>query len=113
MLGTGPGADAQRVALPHAHHAMAVVGSGGARSSRRGGARWRSRRRLSRRGRLVTLRRGCRGARHDGRVFLSSTMLDGRYTLRMAALAFRTHRRTIDLAVRVLREQAAALARPT
>jgi aromatic-L-amino-acid decarboxylase len=49
------------------------------------------------------------GARHDGRVFLSSTMLDGRFTLRMAALAFRTHRRTIDLAVQVLREQAAAL----
>ena len=49
------------------------------------------------------------GARRDGRVFLSSTMLDGRFTLRMAALAFRTHRRTIDLAVRVLREQAAAV----
>jgi hypothetical protein len=39
-------------------------------------------------------------------------MLDGRYTLRMAALAFRTHRRTIDLAVRVLREHVAALAQP-
>ena len=49
------------------------------------------------------------GSRRDGRVFLSSTMLDGRFTLRMAALAFRTHRRTIDLAVRVLREQAAAV----
>lgn len=49
------------------------------------------------------------GARRDGRVFLSSTMLDGRFTLRLAALAFRTHRRTIDLAVRVLREQAAAV----
>jgi len=49
------------------------------------------------------------GARRDGRVFLSSTMVDGRFTLRMAALAFRTHRRTIDLAVRVLREQAAAV----
>ncbi len=49
------------------------------------------------------------GARRDGRVFLSSTMLDGRFTLRMAAVSFRTHRRTIDLAVRVLREQAAAL----
>ncbi len=48
------------------------------------------------------------GSRRDGRVFLSSTMLDGRFTLRMAALAFRTHRRTIDLAVQVLREQAAA-----
>jgi glutamate/tyrosine decarboxylase-like PLP-dependent enzyme len=49
------------------------------------------------------------GARRDGRVFLSSTMLDGRFTLRMAALAFRTHRRTMDLAVRVLRELAAGL----
>jgi aromatic-L-amino-acid/L-tryptophan decarboxylase len=49
--------------------------------------------------------------RRDGRVFLSSTMLDGRFTLRLAALAFRTHRRTIDLAVRVLREQAAAVGR--
>lgn len=49
------------------------------------------------------------GARRDGRVFLSSTMLGDRFTLRMAALAFRTHRRTIDLAVRVLREQAAAV----
>ena len=52
------------------------------------------------------------GARHDGRVFLSSTMLEGRFTLRMAALAFRTHRRTIDLAVQVLREQVAALKVP-
>jgi aromatic-L-amino-acid decarboxylase len=48
------------------------------------------------------------GIRRDGRVFLSSTMLEDRYTLRMAALAFRTHRRTIDLALRVLHEQAAA-----
>ncbi|HTG50124.1 MAG TPA: pyridoxal-dependent decarboxylase [Gemmatimonadales bacterium] len=52
------------------------------------------------------------GARHDGRVFLSSTMLEGRFTLRMAALAFRTHRHTIDLAVQVLREQVAALEVP-
>jgi glutamate/tyrosine decarboxylase-like PLP-dependent enzyme len=49
------------------------------------------------------------GARRDGRVFLSSTLLDGRFTLRMAAVSFRTHRRTIDLAVRVLGEQVAAL----
>ena len=48
------------------------------------------------------------GVRRDGRIFLSSTMLDGRFTLRMVALSFRTHRRTMDLAVRVLREQAAA-----
>jgi glutamate/tyrosine decarboxylase-like PLP-dependent enzyme len=51
------------------------------------------------------------GSRRDGRVFLSSTMLDGRFTLRMASLSFRTHRRTIDLAVRVLREQAASVGR--
>ena len=49
------------------------------------------------------------GVRRDGRVFLSSTMLDGRFTLRLAVLAFRTHRRTIDLALRVLREQVAAV----
>lgn len=49
------------------------------------------------------------GARRDGRVFLSSTMLDGRFTLRAAVLSFRTHRRTVDLAVRVLREQVAAV----
>ncbi len=48
------------------------------------------------------------GVRRDGRVFLSSTMLDGRFTLRLVALSFRTHRRTIDLALRVLREQVAA-----
>jgi glutamate/tyrosine decarboxylase-like PLP-dependent enzyme len=47
--------------------------------------------------------------RRDGRLFISSTLLGGRFTLRMAALAFRTHRRTIDLALRVLAEQAAAL----
>jgi aromatic-L-amino-acid decarboxylase len=50
------------------------------------------------------------GARKDGRVFFSSTMLDGRYTIRMAALGFRTHRRTIDLALRVLADQVKALA---
>lgn len=49
------------------------------------------------------------GVRRDGRVFLSSTMLDGRFTIRLVALGFRTHLRTIDLALRVLREQVAAL----
>jgi glutamate/tyrosine decarboxylase-like PLP-dependent enzyme len=42
--------------------------------------------------------------RQDGRVFFSSTTLDGRFTLRMAAVSFRTHRRTIDLALQVLAE---------
>ncbi|MEO8448194.1 MAG: pyridoxal-dependent decarboxylase [Gemmatimonadota bacterium] len=46
--------------------------------------------------------------RRDGRVFLSSTMLDGRFTLRMVALSFRTHRRTMDLALRVLRDAVAS-----
>jgi aromatic-L-amino-acid/L-tryptophan decarboxylase len=48
--------------------------------------------------------------RRDGRIFLSSTMLEGRFTLRMAALSFRTHRRSIDLALRILREQLARVA---
>jgi aromatic-L-amino-acid/L-tryptophan decarboxylase len=47
------------------------------------------------------------GVRRDGRVFLSSTVIDGRFTLRLAALNFRTHRRTVDLALQVLQEQAA------
>ena len=41
--------------------------------------------------------------RRDGRIFLSSTMLEGRFTLRLAVLAFRTHLRTIDLALELLR----------
>ena len=38
----------------------------------------------------------------DGRVFFSSTTIDGKFVLRMAALAFRTHLDTIDLALQVL-----------
>lgn len=53
----------------------------------------------------------------DGRVFVSSTLLDGRFTLRMAALAFRTHLETVDLLLEILDETVAALserrARPT
>ncbi|MBV9494517.1 MAG: amino acid decarboxylase [Acidobacteria bacterium] len=45
--------------------------------------------------------------RHDGRIFLSSTMLDGRFTLRMVALGFRTHRKTIDLTLKILRRELA------
>jgi aromatic-L-amino-acid decarboxylase len=47
--------------------------------------------------------------RKDGRIFMSSTMLGGRFTLRMVALSFRTHKKTIDLALRILRETAAAI----
>jgi aromatic-L-amino-acid decarboxylase len=40
----------------------------------------------------------------DGRVFLSSTTIDGVYWLRIAILAFRTHLKTVDLCLRVLKE---------
>ncbi len=49
----------------------------------------------------------------DGRVFLSSTTLDGVFVLRMAALAFRTHLETIELALEVLREGVEALRQET
>ncbi len=42
----------------------------------------------------------------DGRVFLSSTMIDGKFTLRLAVLSFRTHLRTIDLTLEILKEKA-------
>jgi glutamate/tyrosine decarboxylase-like PLP-dependent enzyme len=41
----------------------------------------------------------------DGRVFLSSTNLNGKFTLRLAVLHFRTHLDTIDLALEVLKEK--------
>lgn len=44
--------------------------------------------------------------RKDGRVFLSSTTIGGRFTLRLAVLSFRTHRETIDLTLRILEEKA-------
>lgn len=46
----------------------------------------------------------------DGRVFISSTVIDGTFTLRAAVLAFRTHRDTIDLALDMLRQKAEQLA---
>ncbi len=44
--------------------------------------------------------------RQDGRIFLSSTLLERRFTLRLAVLSFRTHLSTIDLALDLLRQQA-------
>ncbi len=38
----------------------------------------------------------------NGRVFLSSTMLNGKFTLRLAVLSFRTHLNTIDEAIDIL-----------
>ena len=42
----------------------------------------------------------------DGRVFLSSTRLNGKFILRLAVLAFRTHLQTIDLTLQILSEKA-------
>jgi glutamate/tyrosine decarboxylase-like PLP-dependent enzyme len=41
----------------------------------------------------------------DGRVFISSTRLNGRYTLRFACLAFRTHLSTVDTLLSILAEK--------
>jgi aromatic-L-amino-acid decarboxylase len=45
----------------------------------------------------------------DGRVFISSTMLEGRFVLRLAVLTFRTHLEAIDLLLDVLEEKVTAL----
>lgn len=50
------------------------------------------------------------GMRRDGRIFISSTMIGDRFTLRMVALHFRTHKKHIDLALEVLAEQLEKLA---
>lgn len=39
----------------------------------------------------------------DGRVYISSTVIDGRFTLRAAILSFRTHRQTVDRLLEMLR----------
>lgn len=41
----------------------------------------------------------------DGRLFISSTMLDGKFTLRLAVLSFRTHIDTIDQLIEILQEK--------
>ena len=45
----------------------------------------------------------------DGRVFISSTMLEGNYTLRFACLAFRTHLSIVDTLLAVLKENVTRL----
>ena len=52
-----------------------------------------------------------RATHRDGRVFISSTRLEGRYFLRLAVLNFRTHLETIELTLRVLAEKVAELER--
>ncbi len=41
----------------------------------------------------------------DGRVFLSSTMINGKYTLRIAVCSFRTHLEEIDSAISIILEK--------
>ncbi|MGE5402512.1 MAG: pyridoxal phosphate-dependent decarboxylase family protein [Ignavibacteriales bacterium] len=41
----------------------------------------------------------------DGRLFLSSTMLDGKFTIRLAVLSFRTHLDTINEMLEIIREK--------
>jgi len=43
------------------------------------------------------------GVQRDGRIFLSSTVLNGKFVLRFAALAFRTHRHEVEVLLEVLR----------
>jgi len=45
----------------------------------------------------------------DGRVFISSTVLKGNFMIRFACLSFRTHIKTVDLLLRLLREKARGL----
>lgn len=45
----------------------------------------------------------------DGRVFLSSTNIDDTFYIRLAVLSFRTHLKTIDLTLEIIREKIAEL----
>ncbi len=45
----------------------------------------------------------------DGRVFFSSTTLEGKFMLRLAILSFRTHLDTIDLALAIINEKVAKI----
>lgn len=56
-------------------------------------------------------RRLIAAVQEDGRVFISSTLLDGRYTLRLAVLHFRTHLAEVELALDILQHHAQRLLR--
>ncbi len=49
----------------------------------------------------------------DGQVFISSTLIDGKFILRAAILAFRTHLKTIDTLLTVLKEKVKLLEEDT
>lgn len=48
--------------------------------------------------------------RNDGRIFLSTTTLDGVFTLRMAILCYHSHLEDVDIALQTIQEQARRLA---
>ena len=48
----------------------------------------------------------------DGRVFISSTMLNGNFTLRFACLAFRSHLSTVDLLLQILKKKVSVISNP-
>jgi aromatic-L-amino-acid decarboxylase len=52
-------------------------------------------------------RRLLQAVHDDGRVFITSTMIDGKFTLRLAVLNFRTHRDTIDYLLELLQRSVA------
>lgn len=56
-------------------------------------------------------RRLVQAVQSDGRIFISSTMLEGRFTLRLAILSFRTHLAQIETALAVLTEKAREIER--
>lgn len=45
----------------------------------------------------------------DGRVFLSSTSINGTFIIRLAVLSFRTHKETIDFTLKMLKEKTEAI----
>ena len=47
----------------------------------------------------------------EGRIFISSTRIDGKFVLRMAVGCFRTHLEDIDIALKVIRDTARMLER--
>jgi aromatic-L-amino-acid decarboxylase len=54
-------------------------------------------------------RRLLEAVHRDGKVFITSTRLDGAFTLRLAVLNFRTHLETVDYLVNLLKQTAAEL----
>ena len=54
-------------------------------------------------------RRLVQAVQNEGKVFLSSTMLEGKFVIRLAVLSFRTHLEQIEQTIEVLRDTARRL----